>query len=111
MRGRAQDPHHHDMTYVLIVTNSTADYEGYEQVLANLPTTRPEGMIARCTGMSDRGLTITAVWESKAHADRFSAEVLMPTIRATLGEAADAPAEVLVLEYEARDVELATTTV
>jgi hypothetical protein len=99
------------MTYVLIVTNSAATYEGYEQVLAKLPTTRPVGMIARFAGMSDRGLTITAVWESKVHADRFGAEVLMPTIRATLGDAPAVPTEVVAIEYEAIDVELAATSV
>src|SRR5687768_960244 len=103
--------HHRRMTYVLIITNSTATYEGYEQVLANLPTTRPAGLIARFAGMSDRGLTITAVWDSKVHADRFGAEVLTPTIRATLGEAPDVPSEVVVIEYEAGDVELVGTSV
>jgi hypothetical protein len=103
-------PHDPSMTYVLITTSTAGTYESYEQVLAALPTTRPEGLIARYAGMSDRGLSITAVWESKEHADRFTAELLVPTIRSVVGAAAD-EGESLVVQYDARDVEVVGTPV
>jgi hypothetical protein len=103
-------PHHHPMTYVLITTATDGRYEDYEQVLATLPTTRPEGLIARFAGMSDRGLSITAVWETKEHADRFGAEALWPALQAVLGERPEA-GESLVVQYEARDVEVVSASV
>ena len=98
-------PHDHPMTYVLITANSAGRYEDYEQVLAKLPTTRPEGLIARFAGMSDRGLTITAVWRSKEDSDRFGAEVLGPVLGEVVGSRADG-GEFFAVQYDAPDVEV-----
>ena len=102
-------PHDLPMTYVLITTTTAGRYEDYEQVLTVLPTTRPEGLIARFAGMSDRGLTITAVWESKEHSDRFGAEALWPALQTVVGPRVG-EGEQVVLQYDARDVEVVATT-
>lgn len=46
----------------------------------------PPGLEARYVGRADDGrLRIVAVWESRAHADRFFAETLGPALAAALG--------------------------
>ena len=71
------------MTYILS-TNSPGDETTYRKVSA-LVDDRPEGMVARYAGSSGAGLSITVVWESKAHADRFTAEQLVPALQQVVG--------------------------
>lgn len=53
-------------------------------------------------GVSDAGLAITVVWASKADADRFETEQLVPTVRRLMGPAD--PASGTFFSYEAVDV-------
>ena len=39
---------------------------------------RDAGFIALYAGTSGDGMSVTAVWETKAHSDRFTAEKLLP---------------------------------
>lgn len=67
------------MTYI-ISTNGPGDEATFRKV-GDLVGDRPEGLIALYGGASGAGLSITAVWESKAHSDRFTAETLFPALR------------------------------
>jgi hypothetical protein len=88
------------------LTNSlmpTASIDGYHAITAALPDARPPGMIARYVGVSDGGLAITVVWTSKADADRFETEQLIPTVNRLMG-APQADNGSTYYAYEAVDV-------
>ena len=68
-RGRI--PQSHRMTYI-ISTDGPGDEATFHKV-GDLVGGRPDGLIALYGGASANGLSITAVWESKTHADRFTA--------------------------------------
>lgn len=88
------------------LTNSllpAGSIEGYQAITAALPDNQPTGMVARYVGMSDAGLAITVVWASKADADRFESEHLLPTVRRVMGPA-DADSASTFFSYEATDV-------
>lgn len=53
--------------------------------------------------MSDAGLAITVVWASKADADRFETEHLLPTLRRVLGPP-DPDSGSTMFSYEATEV-------
>ena len=74
-----------NMTYLMISKSPVGTMAGFNQVLAALEVTEPDGLLARYAGEDD-GLAIVTVWESKVQADRFEAEHLLPTIRRVLGE-------------------------
>ena len=67
------------MTYI-ISTNTPGDEATYRKV-GELVDTQPEGLVALYAGAGGDGLSVTAVWESKAQADRFAAEQLVPALR------------------------------
>ncbi|MFP5318703.1 MAG: hypothetical protein ACLGI2_10470 [Acidimicrobiia bacterium] len=69
------------MTYITSTQVVGGSLAVYHDLLAALPTTEPLGLLARYAGTTDGMLVITAVWESKAHSDRFTAEMLRPAIR------------------------------
>lgn len=73
------------MTYLTnsLIPNGSVD--DYQAVTNALPEGCPDGMIARYVGMSDAGLAITVVWASKAQADRFETEQLVPTVSHLMG--------------------------
>ena len=58
--------------------HSLSDYQAVAGVLG--PQT-PEGRLALIVGEVNGALHIIDVWDSKAHADRFAAERLMPAFR------------------------------
>lgn len=70
------------MTYITCTQVVGGSLDAYHALLAALPTTEPDGLLARYAGASGETLVITAVWASKAHSDRFSAEMLRPTLHA-----------------------------
>jgi hypothetical protein len=88
------------LTNSLIPGGSLDDYHA---ITAALPDDRPEGMVARYAGMAPEGLAITVVWTSKAHADRFEAEQLLPTARRVLAHAPPDERSTF-FSYEATDV-------
>jgi hypothetical protein len=83
------------MTYI-ISTNGPGDEATFRKV-GDLVGDRPEGLVALYGGASDAGLSITAVWESKAKADRFTAEKLFPALR-QLGVEPGAPTSMIEFE-------------
>ena len=68
------------MTYIISTHNSSGDKDTFEKV-GELVGGRPDGLIALYAGTSGDGMSITAVWETKAHNDRFTAEKLLPALR------------------------------
>ena len=88
------------MTY-LITTEHQGDPETYKKICERVDE-HTDGLIARYAGMTERGLAVTVVWESKAHSDRFAAEHLLPALRDIAGVAAD-PGHPLVVDFEAFD--------
>jgi hypothetical protein len=83
------------MTYI-ISTNNSGDEETFRKV-GDIVGNGAEGLIALYAGASGDGLSITAVWETKAHSDRFAAEKLMPALR-QLGVAGGPPSTVIEFE-------------
>ena len=67
------------MTYI-ISTNTTGDEATFRKV-GELVDSKPDGLVALYAGASGDGLSITAVWESKAQSDRFAAEQLVPALQ------------------------------
>jgi hypothetical protein len=67
------------MTYIMS-TEGPGDEATFREV-GDLVGDRPDGLVALYGGASGAGLSITAVWETKAQADRFTAERLMPALR------------------------------
>ncbi len=71
--------------WITVATPSFTSLEQVDSVLAGLDGP-PEGMEARYIGTTpDGGLRVVALWESKAHAERFFSEKLGPTIAKVLG--------------------------
>lgn len=83
------------MTYI-ISTHTPGDETTFRKV-GELVGTDTEGLIALYAGAAGDGLSITAVWESKAHSDRFAAEKLMPAMQ-QLGLAGGPPTTMIDFE-------------
>lgn len=87
------------MTY-LTTTNCPGDAETYLKIVDRVEP-HSVGLIARYAGTNDQGLAITAVWQSKAHSDRFTAEHLMPAVRDLVGSVDAGPGTMI--EFDAFD--------
>lgn len=86
------------MTY-LMTTKGTGDEATFRKVSEKvLPNA--DGLIAIYAGATDTGMAVTTVWHSKAQADRFTAEVLIPAIVEVHGAAPSSPPST-VIEFEA----------
>lgn len=70
------------MTYITSTRISDGDSEDYQAILDQLPTTEPDGLLARYAGPTADGFVVTAAWTSKAAWDRFASELLGPAVRA-----------------------------
>ena len=70
------------MTYITCTEVAGGSLDGYNALLAALPTTEPDGLLARYTGAAGGTLVITGVWASKPHSDRFFSELLRPALHA-----------------------------
>ena len=77
--GRRRIPDSDGMTYI-ISTNTAGDEDTFGKV-GDLVDAEPDGLVALYAGASGDGLSITAVWESKAQADRFVAGQLVPALQ------------------------------
>lgn len=73
------------MTYLTITHIPGGELSGFQAILAALPDTQPNGLVARYVGQADDEFVITAVWTSKASWDRFATEVLGPAARCVAG--------------------------
>ncbi|HEV7762165.1 MAG TPA: hypothetical protein VGO78_24315 [Acidimicrobiales bacterium] len=90
------------MTYVLVTNSTTGDPETF-QAISDRVEEHAHGLVARYAGINERGLAVTTVWESKAHADRFTVDHLLPAIRELAPEADQQAEGPLVIEYDAFD--------
>ena len=77
------------MTYIISTHNSSGDKDTFDKV-GDLVGDNPEGLIALYAGASGDGLSMTAIWETKAHSDRFVAEKVRPALQ-QLGVAGGPP--------------------
>ena len=70
------------MTYLMTHFWPGATEEQYRTTLAVVhpPEGLPEGQLYHAAGPTAGGILIAAVWDSKASADRFMNEVLMPAM-------------------------------
>lgn len=72
------------MTYITSTHINREDAAaGYQAIMEALPTTQPDGLLARYAGTSEDGFVVTAVWTSQAAWARFATELLGPAVRAT----------------------------
>jgi hypothetical protein len=69
------------MTYITCTQVAGGTLDGYHALVAALPDTEPDGLLARYAGAAGDTVVITAVWVSKAHYDRFANDTLRPTLR------------------------------
>lgn len=69
-------------------TTTLADYHAVDDEIGDPP---PDGLLLTILGADDTGLHVVDLWESKAHADRFAAERLLPAFTRT-GKGPDADA-------------------
>lgn len=83
------------MTYI-ISTNGPGDEATFSKV-GDLVGDNPDGLVALYAGASGDGLSITAIWETKAHSDRFAAEKLRPALE-QLGVAGGPPTTMIEFE-------------
>ena len=88
--------------HVSLAPNSTL--EDYRAVDAELGDTEPDGLLLSITGADSDGLYVIDLWATKAHADRFAAEHLLPAFTRT-GKGPDANAT-----YAAFDTDEITVT-
>jgi hypothetical protein len=72
------------MTY-LTTTNSPGDADTFRKVLERVGP-HAEGLVARYAGTNERGLVVTSIWQSKAQADRFATERLLPALHEVVGD-------------------------
>ena len=90
--------------WITVATPSFTSLEEVDAVLAGLDGP-PEGMEARYIGTTPNGeLRVVGVWESKAHAERFFAEKLGPTIAKVLGPEPNGASELVGIDVARRYV-------
>jgi hypothetical protein len=86
------------MQWITVATPSFASLEQVDAVIAKLDGP-PEGMAARYIGTtSDGGLRVVALWESRAHAERFLTEKLGPAVATALGPEPNGASELVGIE-------------
>jgi hypothetical protein len=85
------------MSWITIAKPPLTSVDQFNAVLAGQGG-EPDGLQARYVGATDGEMRIVAVWESKAHADRFFAETLGPALAKALGPEPVGRPEVLGLE-------------
>jgi hypothetical protein len=90
------------MTYVMTTNTPHGEPDTYRKIVERV-SSHADGLIARYAGMSEAGLAITTVWQSKAHSDRFTAEHLLPALREINGAPGGGPGTTI--DFEAFDVE------
>ncbi len=74
------------MQWITVAAPPFQSIEQFDKVTASVDEAPPEGMQSRYVGTSDDGkLRVVALWETKAHADRFFAETLGPAVARVLG--------------------------
>jgi hypothetical protein len=81
------------MSYITIAEPPADTVEEWKQVHALITRDggEPDGLQSRYVGTVDGQVRLIAVWESKAHADKFSADRLRPTLVKAFGPEAPMP--------------------
>ncbi len=70
------------MTYIHITAAPGHTVDDFNKVNARTnPPADIDGLISWAAGTDVRGLRVVAVWESKAHSDRYGAEQLFPAFQ------------------------------
>lgn len=72
------------MQWITVAVPPVATVEQAEAVFAQVEPA-PDGLVARYLGKANGKLRIVALWESKAHADRFFATTLGRALARALG--------------------------
>jgi hypothetical protein len=79
------------MAWAFVETVPEGSIEAYDKVVAELGDIgTPDGLILHLAGMSEKGMRVIDVWESKAHHDRFRSQTLLPAMERALGHPPDA---------------------
>jgi hypothetical protein len=91
------------MSYAMVSQSRGVGMEWHHALQRELGNEPIEGLIATYAGTGLEGLCVISVWESKAHADRFTAERLVPTLQ-RLGITPDQQARRSILEIDLEDV-------
>lgn len=90
------------MPYAMVSQNHGVGIDVHHAVNRELGDEPVEGLIATYAGTGPDGLCVISVWETKAHADRFTTEQLIPTLQ-RLGFTPD-PRRRSLLEIDLDDV-------
>lgn len=90
------------MSYATVSQTHGVDISWHHTLERELGDDPIDGLIATYAGTGPDGMCVISVWESKAHADRFTAELLVPTLR-RLGVTPDQQTRRSVLEIQLDD--------
>jgi len=90
------------MPYVHITKTPGKDLDDYRQIVTAVGETPVSGRISHYAGTDDGSLLIVDVWQSRADADRFTAERLFPAFAGAWGRP---PEDTLILAYDAEVVD------
>ena len=96
-QGARNDQEDRATSWITIAKPPLTSVEQFKAVQAATPG-EPDGLQARYVAAGDGEMRIVAVWESKAHADRFFAETLGPALARALGPEPLGKPEVIGLE-------------
>lgn len=90
------------MSYAIVTQAPGVDISWHHTLERELGDDPIDGLIATYAGTGPDGMCVISVWESKAHAERFTAELLVPTLQ-RLGVTPHQQARRSVLEVELDD--------
>lgn len=90
------------MPYAMVSQNHGVSIDVHHALNRELGDEPVEGLIATYAGTGPVGLCVISVWETKAHADRFTTEQMIPTLK-RLGFTPD-PTRRSLLEIDLDDV-------
>jgi hypothetical protein len=90
------------MSYAMVSQSQGVDISWHHALERELGDDPIDGLIATYAGAGPEGLCVISVWQSKAHADRFAAELLVPTLQ-RLGVTADQQTRRSIIEVDLDD--------
>lgn len=97
------------MPYAMVSQSPGVGIEWHHALQRELGDAPVEGLVATYAGTGPDGLCVISVWESKAHADRFTVERLAPALQ-RLGATRDQQARRSVLEIDLADLDEPTAS-
>jgi hypothetical protein len=69
------------MSYAMVSQSPGVSIDWHHALQRELGDDPIEGLIATYAGTGPEGLCVISVWDSKAHANRFTVEQLVPTLQ------------------------------